>query len=506
MELLTLLDEKLARVSVLSWVRENRIVTEKGLPLGFSDRRFLIDILEDFAPVQAVQKCSQVGLTTLQIVKSIYVVKMRRLNVIYTLPTRDLVSEFNTTKADPILEKNPVLAPTGTDSVGAKVYDGGYILYRGTFGERQQIMVSSDLNIHDEHDRSNLAVIEGLESRLQASNYRGRWYFSNPSAPNVGINKLWNDSDQKHWFIRCPACRHWQFLNWPDSVDIERREFICVKCRRTIDDETRRCGRWVQKWRNRDISGYWISHLMAPWISAADIIKASEKSGDYFYNFVLGLPYLGGAAKITRALILRNLSAAAENDGKKACMGVDQGKVYHCVIGNQQGIFRLVEAKDWGEVAGLIRQYDVRCCVVDGLPEREEAAKLQKQFPGKVYLNFYVDDPKRPRDLDPVDRSRDAEGILLAERTQIIDQTIRAWAAGDILITPHDPVDPEQLEEFAKHWQALYEVRSDDNMGNEIRRWENSGPDHWAHATIYWRLAIQLFGGDPLPAIPGKEE
>jgi hypothetical protein len=492
--------------NILEWVTGNGMVNEKGLPLEFYNRWFLADILMDDAPIQAVAKCSQVGETTMQIIKTIFYARRYGYGIIYTLPTKDMVSEFHDTKVLPIQQKNQVLEPTGTDKVGAKRFGNGFVLYRGTFGERQAIMVSSDLNVYDEVDRSNLAVIEGLESRLQASMYAGQWYFSNPSVPNIGVDKVWQLSDQKHWFIECPACRHKQFLSWPDSIDIDAEQFICIKCKRIISNETRRSGRWVKKWQNKDISGYWISQLMAPWKSAKDIVNAfRNKPEDYFYNFVLGLPFQGGPTAVGRGDILKNLSAAI-NDGARACMGVDQGKVHHCVIGNRQGLFRFVVARSWDEVAGLMHQYDIRCCVVDGGPDRDEAVKLRERFPHRVYLNFYLDDPKRPKDLDPVDTSRDTEGILLSERTQVIDRVIKEFKTANITITPHDPVDPLQLEEYAKHWTSLYEVRSTDKMGVEVRRWENSGPDHWAHSTVYWWLAMQMHAGELLPAVPSGEE
>ncbi|MEW6171867.1 MAG: phage terminase large subunit family protein [Bacillota bacterium] len=491
---------------ILRWIGENEMVSEKGIRLELYNRAFLREIFEDESPEQVVPKCSQVGLTTLQIIKTAFFAKRYGYGVIYTLPTRDLVSEFHETKVLPMIEKNEALRPSGTDKVGAKRFGSGFVLYRGTFGERQSIMVSSDLNVYDEEDRSNLAVIEGLESRLQASQYAGQWHYSNPTVPNVGVDKVWQQSDQKHWFVRCPGCGKRQYLSWPDSVDIDAEQYVCVKCKRVLDDDTRRRGVWVPKWAGKSISGYWISQMMAPWKSAADVIWAfRNKTEDYFYNFVLGLPFAGGPTAVGRGDILKNLSAAA-NDGVSACMGVDQGKVHHCIIGNHKGLFRFVVAKTWEEVKGLITQYDVRCCVIDGNPDKDEATKLREAFPFRVYLNFYVDDPKRPKDLEPVDRGRDAEGVLLAERTQVIDRVIKDFKAGKILITPHDPVDPYQLEEYAKHWAALYEVRSTDKMGNEVRRWANSGPDHWAHASVYWWEAMRMHAGELLPAVPSKEE
>jgi len=44
--------------------------------------------------------------------------------------------------------------------------------FRGTKTERAALAVSSDLNIHDEEDRSDQQVIAQYSSRLQHSNYK----------------------------------------------------------------------------------------------------------------------------------------------------------------------------------------------------------------------------------------------------------------------------------------------------------------------------------------------
>jgi len=63
-----------------------------------------------------------------------------------------------------------------------------------------------------------------------------------------------------------------------------------------------------------------------PWITAAEIIDQEQtKSQEYFYNFVLGLPVIGGANSVSRHIILQN----CQEQKKKArfnILGVDIGK------------------------------------------------------------------------------------------------------------------------------------------------------------------------------------
>jgi hypothetical protein len=70
--------------------------------------------------------------------------------------------------------------------------------FRGTKTERAALAVSSDLNIHDEEDRSDQQVIAQYSSRLQHSDYKWEWHFSNPSVKGNGVDRYWEISDQKH--------------------------------------------------------------------------------------------------------------------------------------------------------------------------------------------------------------------------------------------------------------------------------------------------------------------
>ena len=67
-------------------------------------------------------------------------------------------------------------------------------------------------------------------------------------------------------------------------------------------------GQWVRKFINRPISGYWISQMMVPWISAEKIIEDSEGDPDIFHNFVLGLPFISKDTAVTRESIIKCIS------------------------------------------------------------------------------------------------------------------------------------------------------------------------------------------------------
>jgi hypothetical protein len=482
---------------IMDWILTNQILNEKGKQLEFQNHPFLVDIYRDMSPFQAIKKCSQVGCSVMMVLKNTYLAGYRDFTIIYTLPTRELIYEFVPTKVDVIIDKNPVLQTmikSKDSSTSKKRCMDGFILYKGTFGERESIMTSSDLNIYDECDRSNQDVIDGLASRLTHSEFRGQWWFSNPTFPNIGVCKQYEDSDQKKWHVTCNTCHREFPLQWPVCVDYQRGIYACPNCGSPINDDQRRGGRWVSYYPSRAISGYHISQMMAPWITPQEMIKAEEeKRPDVFHNFYLGEGYYDGTASVNRELIKSCQIKRLSGNDESLAVGIDQGAKFHCTVGPRHSVSRLVVLDTWEQVEELIRPDNVKIVVIDAQPEHRDATKLAVKYPYKVYLAYYIDDPNRPKDLDPVEW-KVGEGVLLAERTGVIDNTVHRFTKRDINLyiddkTPFFSYSKRKGDTYLEHWEAMYVTRTQDKHGNEIRRWMNSAPDHWAHSTVYWDIA-----------------
>lgn len=71
------------------------------------------------------------------------------------------------------------------------------------------------------------------------------------------------------------------------SIDLERRIYACKNCNKEITDGMRRNGQWVKKFHDKQISGYWVPLLIAPWVSASDIIdrwKNPDTTQEFLYK------------------------------------------------------------------------------------------------------------------------------------------------------------------------------------------------------------------------------
>jgi hypothetical protein len=337
---------------------------------------------------------------------------------------------------------------------------------------------------------SNLSVIEAYHSRLQASKYKYEYFFSNPSYPNVGVDKYWQASDQKHWFINCKKCNEWQYLDWQDNIDYEREIFICKKCHNELTNEDRRVGKWVKKWSDKNVSGYWISQMMIPWQSAKELIYLEKnKDKQYFYNFILGQPYIGSDILVNKDLILRNISTE-DYETDKVFIGIDVGVEKHFVIGNKDGIFQVGKTSNWADIESLIIKYNA-VFVIDGMPDITEPRRLIQKFRGKGFIVFYKEDLKTS-DLATFEKEK-KYGVITADRTRLIETMIDKHIKSQIKYF----VNPNELQEYVSHWESLYRVEEEDRFQNKKIRWEHSGADHFVHASVYYEIA-KLRGGEAM--------
>lgn len=492
-------------LSIPHWVIDNEFINERGEILEFRDHLFLYDILMDISPIQVLKKCAQVGATVTYTLKAYFVAQKGRMNVIYTMPSDTDVSEFVKTKADMIFQSNELLrSQFSSDTVGLKKIGDRFIYYKGTRSKTAPISTSADLLIHDEVDRSDLGIIEQYRSRLSASPYKGIWYLSNPSLTGVGVDAIWKKSDMKEWFVTCGDCGEQQFLKWDENVDQINKIYVCKKCGKELTDDERRKGKWIATNPGKEISGYHISQMMAPWLSAKDLIREREDRGeDYFRNFVLGEPYSAGEEANIRQAIY-DVWTPKPIDEKPFFMGIDIGIEKHYVVGSREGIFKIGICQSREELESVIEKYNP-VWVMDSGPERTWAEEFKKKYP-KGFLNFYRKDKPKAEIIKWGGYSKGVEdkknwGYIWTDRTRIIDKTIYEILKGNIQFS----LTKEDLERYIKHWESMRRIIEQTPDKTERYIWESTtGNDHWCHATVFYYIATQR-GKQKMEFISEKE-
>lgn len=475
-------------LSIYAWIISKGIKSEKGELLDFSDRIFLVDILEDWNPNIVVKKCSQVGGSVIFNLKALFALKTFGFNLLYTFPTDSDVNEFVNSKTNKLIATNQHVFPNlPTDNVERKELNGRFIFFKGTVSKTAAIMTTADVLIHDEADRSDQSALETYKSRTKASEFKGRWIFSNPTTERAAVDLAWQESDKKEWFITCPSCKVEHQLKWPDSLDIERRCFICTECKAPISDEVRRIGRWIATDPDKKISGYHISHLMACWISAEEIIKDSEGDQEYFHNFVLGEPYTPGLLKINRQIILDSWSPR-QLQTDQWYLGVDVGNIKHYVLGSEKGIVKVGIFSEWSFLDDLIKMYQP-VTVIDAMPENTMSKHFVTNY-SRTYMCYLNRDKKQKRLWHL--GSKEEYGVIHADRNRLLDTVINDIIETNFLIGI--PADKD-LKKFIEHFETLRRVKEVDAMGIERYVWESTnGQDHYCFALAFYRLAVMMGG------------
>ena len=471
----------------VAWILNNGIINEQGFPIEFKSHSFLIDPYTDDNPRQVARKCSQIGWSTLAILRSFHLAKFAGANIIHTFPSRNMSKEFVQPKVDPLIQKNPVIRKiVGVDSMTLKGVGDRFIYYRGSYEQTEAISISAHVLINDEYDRSNLKVLETYRSRLDDARRENpelgwEFQFSNPTFPGKGVDDYWVRSDQKHWFVKCRHCGHFWYLMWPESINKKTQEKICFKCEGVYSKEDLEGGQWVKKYKNKSISGYWVSHLMCSWIPASKIIERSKGDPEIFHNFTLGMPYISKDISVTRESIIKCLSPGF-NPKTSVAMGVDNGITKHYVIGNKTGIFQVGTTKDWEEIERLRKKYGATM-VIDALPYPNTPQKLTEKYPGKVYLHYYQQDRKS------VGIIRWDGRAVRSDRTKIIDAVVAEINSADLTFN----MSQSELEEYIHHWEQIYRILEETPQGIIKPKWKTieNRPDHYAHATVLWRVALE---------------
>lgn len=492
------------------WVAKYAIRNEGGLPIEFKDHKFLLDIYNDMSPLQCVLKAPQVGMTTLQIIKSFYVAKKLGKAIIYTLPTDADIKDMAGGKVNRIVAQNPILGTwvKDHDSVEQKAVGESIIYYRGTWTQKAAMMVSSDLNIHDETDASNADVITQYETRLAAKAGGSRWYFSHPSLAGHGVDVYWEQSDKKEWVITCNECNYEQILAWPESIYEGR--YVCKKCRCVFSDEIRRMGTW-RATATGSFSGYHISQLMCPWIPASQIIESfndPKKNEQYFYNYVLGLPYVGSENKITSDVVLKNVVPDINEQGDKIIIGVDTGLPIHFTCMNKQGAFYYGTCSDKDELGKkqdpyedlrkLLKRWPTSIVIADQGGDLIGIRKLQADYPGRVYLVFYRKDRKSKEMVEWGEN--DELGTVRVDRNQYFQ-----WMVEQLRDTGRIRLNgkPEEWEDWAGMFDNVYrEIKvALDKPGKDVATnygaeliWKRNGPDHYCHTLLYALVGLERYG------------
>jgi len=499
---------------IIPWLIKEKIKNEKGDRIDFIMHPFLYDIYRDQSQNLVIMKAAQIGMSTTSIIKNHHDAKRFKMDIIYTLPTDKDVGVFVGGKVNRIIANNKCMLKdvADKDSIEQKQVGNSMIYFRGTWTKKAAIMVTADRLVHDEKDSSKLDIIADYQARTQHSKFKQTHTFSHPSLPETGVHTDWLQSDQKYWFIKCSHCKHWQYLSWNTenpkkmSIDLDKEIYICKKCHGEIYDVDRQLGQWVAKYPERKMSGYWVPMLIAPWVSAKEIVakfKHPETTPEFFYTKILGLPYADGSSKLLRNSFFQNLTQKqwAPDTDERIVMGIDTGLRLDYVLGNKNGLFFHGDCTDYKTLDDIMERWKKAIAFIDAGGDLIGSRAFAERWVGRVFLVYFIGD-RNQEEIFTFGKGDDHRTVKV-DRNRGIQLTVDEFRNNRI------PVHGTESDwyEYWLDWNNLSKLKVLDPDTNRVKgyKWVRSGRDHRALATVCWRAGMSRFTGMGSIVIPTEE-
>jgi hypothetical protein len=475
------------------WVERSSIILD-GKPFTFERHEYLRIPYRDDHPHIVEKKAAQMGLTSKAMLRTIYTLQFKKYRgVLYLFPSRSDVLDFSKGRISPLIEENEEIGRMirDTDSAGIKAIGSGFLYLRGMKSRVGLKSVPADFVIFDELDEAPQSAVDMAMERMSHSDYKEDLKLSNPTLPDFGIDKAFQETDQRYWLLKCEKCGESTCLEdtFPDCLlEIDGRVIrACSRCKAELNPAL---GEWVAKKSGvTDKRGYQYSQLFSQFVSPGEILQQFRTTRNMadFFNLKIGVAYVEAENRLSiqEVLSLCGNEGIASNDQGPCFMGVDQGLDLHVVISKKHPqkagkIIHFEVCKDWEELDRLMKNFNVLRCVVDALPETRNARAFAERYRGKVFLNFYREF------LKVGERWDEANLTVVSNRTESLDSSHNEILTGNVVL----PKECDIVREFASHLHnTAKKLEEDEESGSKRYVYVKLGPDHFRHSFNYESMA-----------------
>ena len=514
-------------MSMSEWITRNTRLRKKAF--SFKGYEFQRQIIDDMHPNMAVIKCSQIGLTEVQIRKNLaFLARNLSVSTIFTLPDDSMYKRVSQTRVGPLVQNERVF------NLGAEKPIRSMALYQinQSFGyfvgnkESDATSINADALFHDEVDLSDQEMLALFQSRLQGSDYRITQGFSTPTFEGFGIHASFSVSDQHEYMVRCTKCRHdnipaftpgfirceglsTDINNFLDlekedmaRIDFTQAVVMCEKCHNPLDMEDPDLRQWVPRFPGRKTRGYRVSPFCTPRLTTAYIFDQLEKYKQRdairrFYNTVLGEAYNDSNARLTDADILAVMGEASVPhipDGTPVILGGDMGITCHLVLlaltANGPVVFKWEQVNHEQfvhRIQQILTTYNVVGGLVDRHPYTPTANEIRDLSHGRLLPNEYSGTPNAAA-VQLVKDELDSISHVRSNRTVMIDAVASAIRKGKIRFEGYGHL--QSL--ITHHLKDMVRVENEDQSAV----WQKiKGEDHFFHALAYALHAIRVHIG-----------
>ncbi len=430
---------------------------------------------------------------------------------VYLFPTRDDVKDFSKARFDPLIAGNGCISNhvQNTDATNIKQIGRAFLYLRGARitknisgakkSSSQLKSIPVDRVVFDERDEMDDSMVELARERVSHSDVQEIISLGTPTIPDYGIDKMYQESDQRVWMIRCEKCNKFTCLELEFPTCIMRRPDGeayrgCVHCQEEIFPHN---GQWVPQYPGREKVGWWISQLNSLYVKPGYILDLYEDppNGDLseVMNSKLGRAYIPAENRLTSAEVYACCGKdpmLMKHDGPCG-MGVDVGRELHVTIGYRTSrrnvkIIYIGRVSSFTDLHDLGKRYGVRSSVIDLKPETRKVRDFQTSEPYSIFGCDYVETRTGMTAWDEKER------VIKCNRTEICDMS------HDLVTEPGRlelPRRNTEIDQYVREMCNIAKVLEEDmDTGNRVYRYKKLGPDHYRHSTNYLLLACDRIG------------
>ena len=482
------------------------------------------------AAFTSVMKAAQMGLTEVAINLAFFTIDVKKRDVLYVLPTAKNASTFSKARFSTALMHSEYLKDifTDTNTIELKQAGGVSLYLRGSRGDSNLKSVPVSVLILDEADEMDQRAIWLALERLSGQLHKFVFSLSTPTIPRKGIHKLFLQGTQEHFYFKCPRCGRRTELIFPDCLEIcgetitdpdVRRSYLkCKECKGRIEHEEKPVFLKDAKWEatakvDEDHRSFYINQMYSYTVSPFELAQAyfrgvgDEAAMVEFHTSKQGLPYIPDGGPVTDTELdnaIRNYTKVSQKPqvgtNRLIVMGVDQGKMNNvCIVEflfgrrgldlNATAFAKILwEGKlpgdDFTSLDPLMREWQVRACVIDADPQINDARRFARRFPGYVWLCRY----RRGITGKEIAVSEEDSNAPIAtvDRTNWFDASMGRFHSNRVEL----PADTSL--EFREHIKSMVRTYEKDDQGNSKATYLSTGPDHYSHAFNYAEIALPL--------------
>lgn len=416
-----------------------------GKPFSLENRPALIPIYDAIPSTREeakdrviiIQKATQLGLTIWEVLANIYMaLKWEPVSIGMFMPAQATAIHKSEHRFMRIVRSAPALyelLTTGRDVDGKdkKVGEGNVLtrrikesllLFLWTSGKVTTESVPLDVVTLDEVQEMPLDQIDKVRARTGDSDIQFTMLLSTANIPEMDINFWYMEGTQEVWHTECEHCGTLSDLSDPAGVfpdksigysnEAEEYFWRCPECGGEIEDPQR--GRYIvtNPAAPKNVRSFLLPRTISPKLTPRKMIEAwgRAKTGDQkksFYNRTLARPYID--ADQLPVTMAHCEAAAAEgvragltwqSSGENTYMGLDQmGSFIVAIIkkrmpDGRQGTVHVEAIFDhdpFARCSVLMDQFGVAICVVEQLPNVNDARRFANRHPGRVFLAGYAD-------------------------------------------------------------------------------------------------------------------